>query len=159
MAIEGKDEKGKFALGNLFSIGNTGGRPPVFNDSSDMFDKIAEYIKWADDQKGKEGKGLYTLEGCALYLGFASVQSMYDNEKRDAEFSYVINRYRLFLTEWNVQKLYWAGTTNGAIFWLKNKSDYKDEVTQHQNTRITKVDIEVIKSDVPLSTSEKDVDV
>ena len=84
---------------------------------------------------------------------------MYDNEKRDSEFSYVINRYRLFLTEWNVQKLYWAGTTNGAIFWLKNKSDYKDEVTQHQNTRITKIDIEVIKSDVPLSTSEKDVDV
>lgn len=157
---EGRDEKGRFLPGNLFSLGGyNSGQPRFYKEPEEMYDKIAEYLRWEDDQKGKMGKGVYTLEGCALYLGFASVQSMYDYEKLESEYSYVINKFKLFLTQWNVQKLYWAGTTNGAVFWLKNKSDYKDEVTQHQNTRITKVDIEVIKSDVPLSTSEKDVNV
>lgn len=144
--------------GNLFALNcQTNGRPPIIESKDEMIEKIGAYINYADEQKGKEGKGIYTLEGAALYLGFASVQSMYDYEKRSEDFSYVINRYRLFLTEWNVQKLYWAGTTNGAIFWLKNKSDYKDEVIQQQNQTITQVTPQVIKSDIPLSNSEKDV--
>lgn len=152
---EGRDEKGRFAIGNLFSLGGyNSGRPPIYSEPDAMFDKIAEYIKWADDQKGKTGKGLYTLEGAALYLGFASVQSMYDYEKRNSEFSYVINRYRLFLAEWNVQKLYWAGTTQGAIFWLKNKADYRDEVIQQQNQTITQVTPVVKDSGTPLGDKE-----
>lgn len=136
----GRDEKGRFKKGNLFSVGNTGGRPPVFKNQDEMFDKIAEYIEWENDQVSGEQKGKYSLEGCALYLGFASVQSMYDNEKRSPEFSYVINRFRLFLTKWNVDKLYWGGSTQGAIFWLKNKSDYKDETIQHQKVEQVNAD-------------------
>ncbi len=118
--------------GNLFAIGNNGGREPFYDNPIDLGKKIDEYIEYADEQKGKQGKGIYTLEGCALFLGFKSVQSLYDYKNRNQEFSYVIERLKLFLTDWNVQKLYWAGTTQGAIFWLKNKSDYKDEVTQNQ---------------------------
>lgn len=136
--------KGRFKVGNAYSIGNTGGRPPLFKDAQEMADKIAEYLNWADSKKkpdsfSGDGKGIYTLEGCALFLGFASVQSLYDNEKRDSEFSYVINRYRLFLTDWNAQKLYWGGTFAGAMFWLKNWGGYKDEVTNNNNTTVTEV--------------------
>lgn len=155
--MEGRDESGKFLKGNLFSIGNNGGKPPFYDDALTMFDKIAEYIEWEDKQKGKTGKGLYTLEGAALYLGFADVRSMYDNEKRSAEFSHVINRFRLFLVDWNVKKLYWGGTTYGATFWLKNKSDYKDEVIQHQNQVITHVQPQVIDPGVKLAGSEGEV--
>lgn len=152
---EGRDEKGRFTEGNLFCLnGYKGGRPPIYDDPENMFDKIAEYLTWADAQKGKKSKGLYTLEGAALYLGFASVQSMYDYEKRNAEFSYVINRYRLFLADWNVQKLYWAGTTQGAIFWLKNKAEYKDEVIQQQHQTITEVKPVIKDSSEPLADKE-----
>jgi hypothetical protein len=155
--METRDEKGRFLKGNLFSLGHGMGRPPIYDDAMVMFDKIAEYIEWEDKQKGKPGKGLYTLEGAALYLGFSSVQSMYDYEKRTPDFSYVINKYRLFLVDWNVKKLYWGGTTYGATFWLKNKSDYKDEVTQHQIQTITKVEPQVISSGIPRADNESDV--
>jgi hypothetical protein len=122
--------------GNLFALGNTGGRPPIFNTPEEMADKIAEYISWEDENKGHDakgnGKGLYTLEGCALYLGFASRQSLFDYEQKNDEFSYVINRFKLFLTHWNAQKLYWGGTFSGAQFWLKNWGGYRDESTQNQ---------------------------
>jgi hypothetical protein len=155
MSETGRDEKGRFAKGNLFCVsGYLGGRPPIIDSPETMFDKIANYIEWEDAQKGGTGKGVYTLEGCALFLGFASVQSMYDYEKRNSEFSYVINRYRLFLSHWNVQKLYWAGTTQGAIFWLKNKSDYKDEVTQHQMQTITEVKPTIVQGGTPLADKE-----
>lgn len=155
MSEIGRDEKGRFVKGNLFSIGGYNhGRPALYDSPEVMFDKIAEYIEWEDSQKGGIGKGVYTLEGCALFLGFASVQSMYDYEKRNTDFSYVINKYRLYLTHWNVQKLYWAGTTQGAVFWLKNKSDYRDEVTQHQIQTITEVKPVIVQSDTPLSDKE-----
>jgi len=146
-------------IGNSYALGNTGGHPPIIKTPEEMSQKITEYINYRDSINGKIGKGLYTLEGLALYLGYKDVQSLYDNEKRTEEFSYVVNRYRLFLIDWNVQKLYWGGTYMAGQFWLRNHGGYADETTQHQNTRITKIDIEVIKSDVPLSTSEKDVDV
>lgn len=148
MAQEGRDDKGKFLKGNLFCLGGyNGGRPPIYNDSEAMYNKIAEYLKWEDDQKDKEGKGIYTLEGCALYLGFASRQSMYDYEKKDSGFSYVINKFKLFLTQWNAQKLYWGGTYMGAQFWLKNHGGYTDETIQHQKQEITNVTITEKKRD------------
>jgi len=150
--------------GNLFAVGNTGGQPPKFKNAQEISQKIAEYLEFADskrkpDSYTKDGKGIYTLEGCALFLGFASVQSMYDNEKRSEEFSYVIGRFRLFLTEWNVQKLYWGGTFAGAQFWLRNHGGYTDEVTQNQNQRVTTMEVRVTPSDAKLSDNEKDVDV
>ena len=137
MAQEGRDEKGLFKRGNLFSVGlQNNGRPPMYDDPNEMAKKIAEYLDWEDDNRGltakKQGNGYYTLEGCALFLGFASVQSMYDYEKRSSDFSYILSRYRLFMTHWNAQKLYVGISFAGSQFWLKNWGGYKDEITTNQ---------------------------
>lgn len=151
-----------FKKGNLFSIGNNGGREPLYDDPQKLSDKIAEYIEFEDNNSGgkKEGKGKYTLEGCALFLGFCSVQSIYDYEKRNvnhAEFAYVIKRFKLWMQDYHVKGLKWGGTVYGSIFWLKNKSDYKDEVIQHQNQVITHVQPQVIDPGVKLAGSEGEV--
>jgi hypothetical protein len=130
---KGKDERGRFTRGNLFSIGNTGGRPPMYKNATEINIKLAEYLDFEDFLKKQgQGKGLYTIEGAMLYLGFASRQSFHDNIERDSEFSYVLNRFKLFLTHWNVQKLYWGGTMPGSKFWLTNHGGYTEESTQHQ---------------------------
>lgn len=148
--------------GNLFALGNTGGRPPLFKSAEELALKIAEYLNWEDENKGHDakgiGKGLYTISGCALYLGFATRDSFYDLEKKD-EFSYTIQRFRLFMTHWHEQKLYWGGTFNGAQFWLKNWGGYKDEVTQNQNQIVTKVEPKIVGNDIPRAGSESDVNV
>ena len=150
--------------GNLFAIGNNGGQPPIFKTPQELHDKIAEYLNYEDgmkkpDQYSKMGKGIYTLSGCALFLGFASKSSMDDQAKRDEEFSNVISRFKLFMVHWNEQKMYWGGTYPAAQFWLRNHGGYTEESTQNQNQRLTKVEVEVVKSDAPLSNNEKDVDV
>lgn len=131
-------------IGNSYGLGNTGGRPPIISTPEEMSVKISEYIEYRDSINGKTGKGIYTIEGLALYLGYKDVSSMYDNEKRSEEFSYVINRFRLFVTDWNVQKLYWSGTYMGSQFWLRNHGGYSDESTQHLKQTITEVKPEVI---------------
>lgn len=159
MAKEGRDEKGRFLKGNLFSVGNTGGRPPEYDNPEAMEKKIAEYLDWEDQWKNTsakgEGKGIYTLSGVALYLGFASLQSLYDYEKRSSEFSYIINRFRLFMKHWNEQKLYWGGTFQGSFVWLKNHGGYADESVVQNKVELTKV--EVVKSDIPFASSEEEV--
>jgi hypothetical protein len=143
---------------NLFALGNTGGRPPKFKTPEEMANKIAEYIEYEDSLKrpdtySKAGKGVYTLSGCALFLGFASVQSMYDYEKVNQEFSYIIGRFKQFMTHWNEQKLYWAGTMPGAKFWLTNWGGYKDERHEKSDSTIhvAQLNVESVKSDTPLA--------
>ena len=139
-----KDEKGRFTKGNLFHrfVENwNGGRPPEYETPEELAKAIGEYLKYEDTKKrpdsySGEGKGIYTLAGCALYLGFASRQSMYDYEKRSPLYSYVINAFRLFMIDWNEKKLYWGGTFPAANFWLKNWGGYTDEQTINQNTTI-----------------------
>jgi hypothetical protein len=131
--------------GNLFAIGNTGGRPPMYKTPEEFAKKLDEYIQFEDDSKGGLdangiGKGIYTIEGAALFLGFQSRTSFYDYAKKE-DFLYIIDRFNLFLTQWNVRKLYWGGTFAGAMFWLKNWGGYKDESTQHQKQEITNVTI------------------
>lgn len=160
MAKEGRDEKGRFAKGNLFSLGlENSGRPPKYDDPNVMMQKIAEYLDWEDQQKrpdsySKMGKGIYTLSGCALYLGFATRQQMYEYEKKTPEFNYIINRFRSFMTHWNEQKLYWGGTFQGSNFWLKNWGGYSDESTVNQNTTVTELKVEVNKDSPPLEDKE-----
>ena len=45
MAKEGRDEKGRFLVGNLFSVGNNGGRPPKYSDYESMETKIALLVQ------------------------------------------------------------------------------------------------------------------
>lgn len=158
---DGRDKDGKFVKGNTFSVGNTGGRPPEFKTAEEMAEKIAEYIEKEDTLKRPDsysgaGKGVYTLSGLALHLGFSSLQSLYDYEKRGAEFSYMVNRFRLFLTDWNEKKLYWGGTFPAAKFWLTNWGGYKDERHEKSDStvHITALDIKSVKSDTPLADDE-----
>ena len=139
---EGRDEKGRFTAGNLFSMYNNGGRPPIYETAEELAQKIAEYLDWEDSQH-RTGKGVYTLTGCALYLGFASKSSMDDQCKRSSEFSNAINRFKSFMVHWNEQKLYWGGTYMGSQFWLRNHGGYSDESTQNLKQTITEVKPEV----------------
>lgn len=136
--------------GNLFAIGNNGGRPPYFENAEQLRTKIAEYLDWEDENRGNDakgvGRGLYTISGCALFLGFASRQSFYDLEKNE-EFSYTLQRFKLFLTHWNEQKLYYMGTFAGSSLWLRNFGGYSDETIQHQKQEVTQVTITEKKRD------------
>jgi hypothetical protein len=152
MSKEGRDEKGKFTAGNLFSMHNNGGKPPKYDTPEQVEEMITQYLDWEDAQKGKDNKGIYTLTGCALFLGFATRQSMYDYEKLSPEFSYVINKFRSFMTHWNEQKLYWGGTYMGSQFWLRNHGGYSDESTQHLKQTITEVKPEVVAGTPKIET-------
>lgn len=137
MAKQGKDKDGRFTIGHLFSIGNNGGRPPIYESEEEIAKKITEYLEWEENTS----KGKYTIEGCALYLGFASRQSMQDY-KDNPKFSYVMGRFYLFMAHYHAQGLKWMGSFAGSQFWLKNFGGYKDEVHQNQNQTVTKVTIE-----------------
>lgn len=142
---EGKDSKGKFTEGNLFHrfVKNwNGGRPPEYETPEELAAELAKYLEYEDTKKrpdsySGDGKGVYTLSGAALFLGFASRQSMYDYENKSPSFSYVIKAFRLFMVDWNEKKLYWGGTFPAAQFWLKNWGGYSDETKQTVNQTIT----------------------
>lgn len=40
MAQEGRDEKGKFTAGNLFSMYNNGGQPPIYKTVEDFVRRL-----------------------------------------------------------------------------------------------------------------------
>ena len=149
---EGRDEKGRFKISHLFSLGNKGGRPPVYETEEEIHAKIYEYLEWEE----KTSKGKYTIEGCALYLGFASRQSMQDY-KENPKFSYVMGRFYLFMAHYHAQGLKWAGSYQGSAFWLKNFGGYVEESIQHQNQTITTVTPRVVDTGVPLANDEKSV--
>lgn len=145
MNKEGKDSKGKFTEGNLFHrfVKNwNGGRPPEYETPEQLAEAIAKYLEYEDSLKRPDsysgaGKGVYTLSGCALFLGFSSRGALHDYEKRSPLFSNVIGAFRLFMTHWNEQKMYWGGTFPAAQFWLKNWGGYSDETKQTVNQTIT----------------------
>lgn len=58
------------------------------------------------------------------------------------------------LEDYNELKLGWAGSTQGAIFWLKNKAGWKDESDQNINTTVTELKVEVDKNSPPLEDKE-----
>lgn len=122
-------------------MGDLGGRPPVFETPEDIQAKITEYFEWVKGEMNPpeewHDKGAYkrppenvTITGLALYLGFESRQSFYDNEKRDG-FSYVIKRARMKVENGYENKLLDSKNPTGPIFALKNMgwSD-KQEIEQ-----------------------------
>ena len=71
---------------------------------------------------------------------------MYDYAKKE-EFSYIVNRFRLFVIDFNVKKLYWGGTYMAGQFWLRNHGGYVEESTLNNNDKVTHVTIEEKKRD------------
>lgn len=124
--------------GNSFSY--NGGRPREYNNPEDMWNEAVEYFQ---STMQKNGKYQPTIEGLTFALGFSSRQSLINYAQRDEVFLDVVNRAKTFIKSCYEKQLYgfaWAG----AAFALKNigKEDWKDEVTEHSDRKVTHVTIE-----------------
>lgn len=132
-------------FGNRYGLGNSNAGRHLKYSTPEEFQKEAE--AYIETTKQKNGTYKPTLTGLCWHLGFESLQSFYDYEKREA-FSYTVRRLRLFIQSCYEQQLYgfaWAG----SAFALKNQSpaDWKDEVTQNQNHTVNEVIITEKKRD------------
>lgn len=126
-------------MGNLFALGNNGGKPPFYDDPVKMWLKAVEYFESTKQKTGEKYQP--TIEGLVFHLGFSTRKSLTDYEDKE-EFVYVIRRMKTFVKACYERQLYgfsWAG----AAFALKNigKEDWKDEITEHQNQTVTNVTI------------------
>jgi len=116
--------------GNKFALGlTTNGRPPKYESDKVMVVKINEYFDGLLDEEQEEYIKRPTMTGLALYLGFASRQSMYDYVKQE-DFSYIITRAQQIIAM-SYEEMLYTKTSAGAIFALKNMGwDDKTIITQ-----------------------------
>ena len=133
-----------------------GGRPPLFESSKALQDKIDEYFKEGVKTKTVilgPPNGRYeiqvevpTITGLCYFLGFESRQSFYDYERKEG-FSYTVKRSRLFI-EQHYEELLQAGNTAGAIFALKN-FDWSDkqEIVQRSTIQDERIDESKLSTD------------
>ena len=144
--MEGRDEKGRFTEKNLWAYIKKDyiGRPRIYNTPEELFDKALEYFTWADDTQ----KVKYAEAHLRLWLGFS--RSNWRDYKNNPDFSHVIDIIDSYLEGDSEQRLMWAGSTQGAIFKLKNKHGWKDE--QHNNNTNTTINADF--GQVVQSTSE-----
>lgn len=131
--------------GNRYGEGNENAGRHLKYETPEDFQLEAE--KYLETTRQPNGAYKPTLTGLCFHLGFESLQSFYDYEKREA-FSYTVRRLRLFVQSCYEQQLYgfaWAG----SAFALKNlgAADWKDEVIQNQNQTVTQVTITEKKRD------------
>jgi len=121
--------------GNKFALGNTGGRPPHFETPKELQKAINRYFNKCKPTLDEEGKVIDlnppTVSGLALFLGFESRQSLYDYQKRNKDFSYIIKRARLTIESHYEEGLNYMAPA-GKIFALKNMG-WSDK-TEHELT-------------------------
>jgi hypothetical protein len=135
--MEGRDENGKFTEKNLWAyVKKNSGRPMNFDTPQALLSKALEYFEWSSEVD----KGKFTLAGLRVYIGFN--RSTWHDYKVRPEFSYTMNLIEEMLEDFYEKKLGWAGSTQGAIFWLKNKAGWKDEITNNNNDVVRHVTIE-----------------
>lgn len=140
------------------------GRPPHYNTPEELESKINEYFTNCPDKrmvKLRDSEGgeyidyvpCFTVCGLALYLGFVSRQSMYDYDKRNDAFSYIIKKARCAIEknyEMNLQNPQCAG----SIFALKNMGwKDKQEIEHSEPEDIRTAYLEHMKS---LKPSERE---
>lgn len=112
--------------GNKFALGLTDtGRPPVYESDKALKQKIEEYFNSLIDDETQQYITRPTMTGLALFLGYASRQSMYDNAKKE-EFSYIITRAQQVIAM-SYEEMLLTKVSSGAIFALKNMG-WKDKV-------------------------------
>ena len=111
--------------GNKFALGITDtGRPPVFENENNLKKRIEDYFDSLIDEETQEYTKRPTMTGMALFLGYASRQSMYDNAKKE-EFSYIITRAQQVIAM-SYEEMLLTKVSSGAIFALKNMG-WKDK--------------------------------
>jgi hypothetical protein len=144
-------------FGNLYALGNNGGRPPKYKSAADLEKKITDFFDWVDDNED-----VPTITGLALYLGFNSLQSLLDYSNRNEgheEFASVIKRGKDLIMGYHEKRL--AGTTpTGSIFWLKNfgwKDTQQIDHTNNGNTFNSLSDAELVKRLNQLLTSREKI--
>ena len=148
--MEGRDSKGKFTEKNLYAQVYTErqGRPRHYTDQADMIEKGVEFFEWCLWAR----KGKLTSAGLRLYLGMS--KSSYHDYSKNSDFSDALSYLETTLEDYNELKLGWAGSTQGAIFWLKNKAGWKDETDQNINQIVTEVKTTTISGTPPLENKE-----
>jgi hypothetical protein len=97
--------------------GGPGGAPEKFRSAKELEKKAEEYF--ATHQ-------IWTVAGLTLYLGFCSVQSLHDYQKR-SKFSDAILRIRTKLQSNIEEKLYNKQSGAGASFWLRCQAGWRDK--------------------------------
>lgn len=118
-----------------------GGRPLTFKTPEALQEKIDAYFEscWTDritqttapdgtitESNVRYQDRPYTVAGLAVFLGFASRQSLCDYNAKP-KFLDIIKKAKLKI-EMNVEeKLLDGKNATGAIFWLKNHADYRDK--------------------------------
>jgi hypothetical protein len=136
--------------GNQFAIGNNGGQPPIYKNAEELKEGINAYFTEQPDKRNViVGDSIieapiYTMTGLALFLGFASRQSLYDYAKRD-EYSYLIKRAQTFIEREYEKKLQEASCT-GAIFALKNMgwTDSKDITSGGEKINTSEMIVKIV---------------
>lgn len=107
-------------IGNRFALGNTGGRPPMFETVEQLEERITEYFDLlnSQDSDGDFISTPPTVTGLALFLGFAQRKSLLDYKNKE-EFCNTIKR-AISCVELAYEQRLSANNPAGAIFALKN---------------------------------------
>lgn len=130
--------------GNKFALGNVGGRPQKYKTVKELWAKADEYFNIVTSNTGICKP---TKAGLMFHLGFATRKSFFDYkalgiDENGDDWEHAIGMIERFIEscyEGNLYGFAWAG----SAFALKNifKEDWKDEITEHSNQTITKVEI------------------
>lgn len=105
-------------VGNKYALGNTGGKPPMFNSAEEVEAVCQEYF----NQPGK-----HTITGLTLFLGFSSRSSLDRYCEKNEEYKYIIKRAKLA-----VENSYEMSAGTFDIFALKNMG-WKDKTEVDTN--------------------------
>jgi hypothetical protein len=107
------------------------GAPRIYTEVDDMQKHMENYFAWAD-YKGFP----YTMPDMALFLGFSSVQSLWEYIAYSDAFSEAIKKAKLVIEAQRTRALIQCRTSPvGIIFDLKNNFGWKDVSTvEHSGT-------------------------
>lgn len=144
--------------GHKYSVGNSGGRPPVYKTPQTLAKKVDGYFKYIEGEHHIEVKRVEneetkkiervkvkvwdrypepaTITGLTLFLGFANRQSLYDYGGNN-KFSGIIARARLRV-EHEYEKSLQGKSAHGAAFALKQMgwSDRQEVIQTSTNTNV-----------------------
>lgn len=113
-----------------------GGRPALYKTPEEIQDKIDEYFRRIEEEQKTNSDRIPGVAELAYYLGFASRQSMYDQEKRGDEFSYAVKRARLYIEAELEKKL--SGEKSNPTKWIYflNSRQYQRDESKSNTRRI-----------------------
>lgn len=133
--MEGRDNKGRFTEKNIWAfIPKDVGRTRIYDNPNELCEKALEYFEWCNEVR----KGKYTMAGLRIYLNLS--RKNWHDYKQYPNFVTIIEYLESIMEDEMEQKLMWAGSTQGAIFKLKNLYGWKEESTHNQIVTEIKAD-------------------